>query len=108
MGYSIDRVVFLFIIQSDIGSEDCIGRALWALGATVQLAPEDGVRRLAREMFDRAMTRSLEFGPRGQALSLMGLAALLQSDADNAMARVTFDTLAADLCRRYEEESDDR
>ena len=96
------------VVEPDIGSEDCMGRALWALGMTAELAPDEGVRRLAREMFDRGITRSLEFGLRGQALAIMGLQALLRVEPDNAELRASLDMLAADLCRRYEEEAGDR
>jgi glycosyltransferase involved in cell wall biosynthesis len=94
------------VIESEIGSQDCIGRALWALGATVYLAPDEGARRLARAMFDRAIGPALEFGPRGQALAIMGLDAILRVEAGNPAIRTTLDALAADLCRRYEHEAD--
>jgi glycosyltransferase involved in cell wall biosynthesis len=96
------------VIEPDIGSEDCMGRALWALGMSAELAPDEGVRRLAREMFDRALTLPLGFGPRGQALVIMGLDALLRIEPDNTELRATLDTHAANLCRRYEEEAGDR
>jgi glycosyltransferase involved in cell wall biosynthesis len=96
------------VIEPDIGSQDCIGRALWALGATAQTAPDQGARRLAREMFDRAIAPALEFGPRGQALAIMGLDAILRGEPDNASARATVDALASNLCQRYEQEADGR
>jgi glycosyltransferase involved in cell wall biosynthesis len=96
------------VVETGIGSQDCIGRALWALGATAQLAPDGGARRLAREMFDRAITSALEFGPRGQALAIMGLERILRIEPDNAGVRTTLDALAANLCRRYELEANSR
>ena len=36
-------------------SEDCTGRALWALGTAVQLASDEGQRMLARQMFERGL-----------------------------------------------------
>jgi glycosyltransferase involved in cell wall biosynthesis len=94
------------VIETGIGSQDCIGRALWALGATVHIAPDEGARRLAREMFDRAITPALEFGPRGGALAVMGLEAILRVEPDNAEVRTTLNAIAANLCRRYEQEAD--
>jgi len=94
------------VIETDIGSQDCIGRALWALGATVHIAPDEGERRLAREMFDRALAPALEFGPRGQALAIMGLEAILRVEPDNADIRTTLDSLASHLCQRYEQQAD--
>jgi glycosyltransferase involved in cell wall biosynthesis len=94
------------VIESNIGSEDCVGRALWALGATVHLAPDEGARRLAREMFDHAVTPVLDFGPRGQALAIMGLDAILRVEPGNAAMRTMLGKLASNLCQRFECEAD--
>lgn len=94
------------VVEPNIGSQDCIGRALWALGETVHMAPDEGSRRLAREMFDRAITSVREFGPRGQALAIMGVEAILRVEPDNAAVRATLEILAANLCRRYEQEAE--
>jgi glycosyltransferase involved in cell wall biosynthesis len=94
------------VIESNIGSEDCIGRALWALGWAAHLAPDEGARRLARGMFDHAITPALEFGPRGQALAIMGLDAILRDEPGNAPVRTTLATLAHNLCQRFEKEAD--
>jgi len=55
-------------------SDDCQGRCLWAMAETVNSGFDEGMRRLARELFERGMSqldiiRSL----RGVAISLMGL-----------------------------------
>jgi hypothetical protein len=89
------------------GSEDCEGRALWALGLAVKLAPNEGQRLLAKKMFDKAMTLPSSFGPRGCALAILGLDAYLQHEPDHGLARATLDSLAATLIRRFEEEADD-
>ena len=89
------------------GSEDCIGRALWALGLAVELAPDEGHRLLAKSMFHKAMTLPLTYGPRGCALGIMGLDAYLQHEPDHALARTTLESLGATLIRRFEESADD-
>jgi len=89
------------------GSEDCEGRALWALGLAVKLAPNEGQRLLAKSMFDKAMTLPSTFGPRGCALSILGLDAYLEHEPGHGMARTTLDSLAATLIRRFEEDADD-
>ena len=94
------------VVETDVGSQDCIGRALWALGATVHMAPDEGSRRLAREMFDHAITPALEFGPRGQALAIMGLEAILHAEPESSQIRATLDALAARLCQRYQQGAD--
>jgi glycosyltransferase involved in cell wall biosynthesis len=96
------------VVETDVGSEDCVGRAMWALGATVHMAPDDGVRRLAREMFHRAMAHPLDFGPRGQALMIMGLEELLRAEPTNSEVRAALDARAGYLCQRYEHEADAR
>ena len=49
--------------ESGPGSEDCLGRALWALGTTVELASDEGCKLLAREMFDRALPKAMDSRP---------------------------------------------
>jgi glycosyltransferase involved in cell wall biosynthesis len=89
------------------GSEDCVGRALWALGLAVALAPDEGHRLLARSMFHKAMILPLAFGPRGCALGILALDAYLQHEPDHGLAHDTLDSLGAALIRRFEQEADD-
>jgi glycosyltransferase involved in cell wall biosynthesis len=88
-------------------SEDCVGRAMWALGLAVELAPDQGHRLLAKGMFERSMTLPLTFGPRGCALGMLGLNAYLMSEPDNRLAYETLGALAALLIRRFDDEADE-
>jgi glycosyltransferase involved in cell wall biosynthesis len=63
--------------ESTPALDDCVGRALWALGTSVRLMPDDSGRRLARQMLERALPHTRELGPRGTALCTIGLANLL-------------------------------
>ena len=54
-------------------SEDCTGRALWALGTTAHLSRDEGQRMLARQMFERGLPHATELGLRGTALTMLGL-----------------------------------
>ncbi len=94
-------------LDREPGSEDCVGRALWALGLAVELAPDEGHRLLAKRMFDLSMTLPLTFGPRGSALGILGLDTYLRSDPDNKLALETLESLAAKLICRFEEEADE-
>lgn len=94
-------------LDREPGSEDCVGRALWALGLAVELAPDEGHRSLAKTMFDRSMTLPLTFGPRGSALGILGLDSYLRSEPDSKLASQTLESLAAELIRRFEEEADE-
>ena len=44
-------------------SEDCTGRALWALGTAAHLSRDEGQRLLARQMFERGLPHATELGP---------------------------------------------
>ncbi len=86
-------------------SEDCLGRALWALGTTIALARDQGARQLAREMFDRALPRALELGPRGTAWTLLGLSSRVAAEpaASDLVERVSL--LAERLVQYYQREA---
>jgi hypothetical protein len=83
------------------GSEDCTGRALWALGTAVQLAGEEGQRLLARQMFERGLGLATELGPRGTALTMLGLAAFLTAHPEVGPAAELLRALSLRLCRQY-------
>ncbi len=86
-------------------SDDCLGRAIWALGATVQMAADPGCRRLAKQMLERALKRSLDLGPRGTALTILGLTHVL-AEPNAHEYRNTLAALEAKLVKRYHECSD--
>jgi hypothetical protein len=88
-------------------SEDCTGRALWALGVAVRLVSDEGSRLLAREMLERALPGAHGMGPRGSALALLGLASLLEVEPGHQEARKTLVALADRLGGRYEQEATD-
>lgn len=88
-------------------SDDCIGRAIWALGVTLQLVSEEGSRLLARDMLERALPRSEELGVRGQALVVLGLTSALLADPSSTALRASLDVLVESLLRRYADEASD-
>jgi len=85
-------------------SEDCTGRALWALGTAVRLARDDGQKRLARQMFERGLPFATELGPRGTALTILGLTAFLTAHPEVGPAADLLQRLAQRLCQRYRDE----
>lgn len=91
--------------ESSPGSEDCLGRAIWALGTTVALAADDGCRRLAREMLDRALPRAMELGPRGTASTVLGLSSLVAAEPSGDAAKSSLSLMADKLVKRYEQEA---
>ena len=86
-------------------SDDCLGRAVWALGTVVQLANDDGHRLLAREMFERALQRTAHLGPRGTASTILGLVNFLAAQPGAGAVRATLGTLAEKLVKRYQQEA---
>jgi glycosyltransferase involved in cell wall biosynthesis len=82
-------------------SEDCTGRALWALGTAAQLARDDGHRRLSRQMFERGLERARELGPRGTALTMLGIVSFLGAHPEVAPAVDLLGRLADRLCSLY-------
>jgi glycosyltransferase involved in cell wall biosynthesis len=82
-------------------SDDCIGRAIWALGVTATLAASDGCRLLARDMFARALPHARELGPRGTAHVVLGLVSLLTLEPDAADERRMLDGSVAKLLDAY-------
>jgi glycosyltransferase involved in cell wall biosynthesis len=89
------------VLESAAPSDDCIGRAIWALGVTVHLAEDDGCRRLAREMLSRALPHARDLGPRGTAQTVLGLVSSLQSDPGQVEAQEMLDDLVAKLMGAY-------
>ena len=89
------------VFNADPPSEDCMGRALWALGTAVQLAADEGQRMLARQMFERALAGMKELGPRGTALTMLGLTTFVVARPEVAPALDLLQALAARLCAQY-------
>lgn len=88
-------------LETQPSSDDCIGRALWALATTVRLAEDPGCRMLAREMFARALPHASQLGPRGTAQAILGLVELLATSPEYSDARELLQALAAKLMRSY-------
>jgi glycosyltransferase involved in cell wall biosynthesis len=64
----------------DCGSEDSNGRTLWALGHTVENAPDEDLRDWALRWFETALPHCASFGsPRTIAFIMLGAAAVLRT-----------------------------
>jgi len=79
---------------TDLGTtDDCWGRALWALGETAVSHHDPSVRRRALRAFERG-ARCRSPWIRSMAFAALGAAAVLQHDADDTIARALLvDTL---------------
>ena len=86
-------------------SDDCIGRALWALGAAVQGARDEGYRLLARQMFERGLRFVDELGPRGSALTMLGLVSFLTAHPEVGPAMALLRRLTERLVETFGREA---
>jgi glycosyltransferase involved in cell wall biosynthesis len=95
------------VLEDELPSDDCVGRAVWALGVTANLAEDEGCRRLAREMLIRALPHVYSLGPRGTALTILGLVELLRADSGLTEVRGMLDACVAKLRGCYRENAAD-
>jgi hypothetical protein len=60
--------------REQIGSEDCHGRALWALGTVLRCSREADMRGASGQLFEAAVPATLTFtSPRAWAFSILGM-----------------------------------
>jgi hypothetical protein len=89
--------------NEDAGSEDCHGRALWALGTVLGQSGDQGLRCAAGRLFESSLPAALKFtSPRAWAYALLGIQEYLgpyPGDRDIQKAR---STLAGRLLEMYE------
>jgi hypothetical protein len=77
----------------DVGSDDSIGRAIWALGYLVRRPPLHGHRSTANDCFCRAIPHIPKLSLRGRAYALLGLYAYLKyHDGNENARRILLDT----------------
>lgn len=69
----------------DEGSEDANGRALWALGQTLERSPDPAVAEWARHLYDEVVGIAESLGsPRAIAFAMLGACAVLRSDPSHS------------------------
>src|SRR5208283_3419991 len=85
------------------GSEDCHGRALWALGLGVGRSPYRSFQILAGQIFEQALPAVAEFtSPRAWAFSLLGIHEYLQRLSGDRLATQIRDALTARLMELFD------
>jgi hypothetical protein len=99
---SYDRV-----LDSAPPSDDCIGRAIWALSVAATGAADEGCRSLAREMLTHALPHASGLGLRGTAQVVLGIVDLLAADPGAAAERRLLDELVAKLLSAYRANASD-
>jgi glycosyltransferase involved in cell wall biosynthesis len=110
--YDLERGTFRSFLSyerrwpHEANSEESHARALWGLGEAVALAPLDGMRASALDLFDRSLPAAVEFAsPRAWAYTLLGIDAYLTRYSGDSLARRIRETLAERLWKLFEEPS---
>lgn len=88
------------------GSEDCHGRALWALGTVVGRSGEPGRRNLGGQLFHTALPAVSAFtSPRAWAFALLGIDEYLRAFQGDSNVQAVRSTLAGKLLALYRQTS---
>ena len=86
----------------EVGSEDCQGRALWALGAGVGRSPVRSFQMMAGQLFALALPSVTEFtSPRAWAFGLIGIHEYLRRLGGDSLVNQTRETLTARLMELF-------
>lgn len=92
----------------EVGSEDCQGHALWALGLCVSQAGQGSFQMLAAELFEQALPIAAEFtSPRAWAFTLIGIDEYLRRFGGDRRAGQIREALTARLMQRYADAATD-
>ncbi len=85
------------------GSEDCQGRALWALGVGVGRSPFRSFQMMAGQLFALALPALTEFtSPRAWAFGLIGIHEYLRRLSGDSLVNQTRETLTSRLMELFE------
>jgi hypothetical protein len=89
---------------NEIGSEDCTGQALWALGYCVGHTSQGGFQMLAAELFEKTLPTIITFtAPRAWAFALLGINEyLIRFDGDRHANKIR-EVLTTKLLQSYKD-----
>ncbi|HWN93551.1 MAG TPA: glycosyltransferase family 4 protein [Methylomirabilota bacterium] len=86
----------------EVGSEDCQGQSLWALGLCVAQAGQGSFQMLAAQLFEQALPAAAEFtSPRAWAFTLVGIDEYLRRLSGDRRVTQFRELLTAKLVQRY-------
>jgi glycosyltransferase involved in cell wall biosynthesis len=92
----------------EVGSEDCQGHALWALGLCVAQAGQGSFQMLAAQLFEQALPVTTEFAsPRAWAFTLVGIDEYLRRLSGDRLVNQARESLTAKLMQRYADAASD-
>jgi glycosyltransferase involved in cell wall biosynthesis len=88
------------------GSEDCHGRALWALGMAVGRSPSRSFQMMAGQLFARALPALTDFtSPRAWAFGLIGIHEYLRRLSGDSLVNQTREDLTSRLMELFKRNS---
>ncbi len=86
----------------EVGSEDCQGHALWALGLCVAQSGQGSFQLLAARLFEQALPAASEFtSPRAWAFTLIGIDEYLRRLGGDRRVTQFRETFTSKLLQRY-------
>jgi hypothetical protein len=89
----------------DLGSEDSMGRALWACGCVIDSNLPKQEKLAAKEIFDRGLMWIVRFGSlRSKAFAILGLAHYRRAYGQDQNIITNIESLAHQLLQAYERE----
>ena len=92
--------------QDNVGSEDCMGRALWACGCTMNSNLSEEKKHLSKEIFDQGFKWVSNFKSlRSIAYTILGLQHYQQAFPRDKNLGLNTRTLADQLCEIYQRTS---
>ena len=90
----------------DVGSEDCMGRALWACGYAVHADISEDIKLTSKEIFDKGLRWASNFKSlRAKALTILGLHYYQRAFPKDSNLPLNTLTLADTLLDNYQRES---
>ena len=93
-------------LEDEIGSEDCMGRTLWACGYCINSELPKETKLLSKDIFDKVFQWSSSFtSPRAKAYSIIGLFYYHKAHPKDQNVKLNIRTLADQLTRQFELES---
>jgi glycosyltransferase involved in cell wall biosynthesis len=93
--------------QEECGSEDCHGRAIWALGTVVGRSESPGRRSLSGDLFHAALPAVPAFtSPRAWAFALLGIDEYLRAFQGDSSVQAVREVLAERLLDLFQRTSD--
>jgi hypothetical protein len=90
----------------EIGSEDCMGRTLWACGYSLDSKLPEATKLLTKDIFDKVFKWASNFtSPRAKAYSSMGLFHYQKAYPEDQNVKLNIINLADQLTKQFELES---